>query len=83
MKVYRSGVRGDPSLFRDRRINHKNCEAMLDAGLCSEVVLRLSPEELPELQPSILENSRIVKGETTRRIGPYTVNGFQVVHTRK
>lgn len=82
MKVYRSECAEILRRFRDRRINHKNCEAMLDAAV-SGVVLRLSPEELPELQSSILENSRIVKGETTRRIGPYTVNGFQVVHTRK
>jgi hypothetical protein len=66
MQVYRAECAEILRRFREHRINHQKCTASLDAAV-AEAVLRLSPEELPELRAAIMENSRIVKEERTRR----------------
>jgi hypothetical protein len=68
VEVYKAECAEILRRFREHRINHRLCTASLDAAAVS-VVLRLSPEDLPELRATILENSRIVKQERTNRAG--------------
>lgn len=59
--------------FLEHRLNHQHCTAALDAAV-SDVILKLSPDDLPALQLAILENIRIVKQERIKRVGPQSVN---------
>jgi hypothetical protein len=66
MEVYKAQAREIIRQFREHRITNRHCTAMLNAAV-AEVVLRISPEQLPELQVNMLENNRIMEQEKNRR----------------